>query len=108
MVAFVVEKPPNLSCRKGSSPAKKNKLFKNAPAIHDKDTPDQWRSIAEAVGDGTSVEEVKKRYEILMDDIRFIESDEVLLPRYLTDESSIINEDISISNAGIRLEDLKL
>ncbi|KAI9165812.1 hypothetical protein LWI28_020890 [Acer negundo] len=78
--------------------AKKNKLFENALAIHDKDTPDRWQSIAEAVGSGTSVEEVKRRFEILMDDIRVIESDESLIPNYLTHEISNINEDIDISD----------
>ncbi|KAK4840269.1 hypothetical protein QYF36_004304 [Acer negundo] len=88
--------------------AKKNKLFENALAIHDKDTPDRWQSIAEAVGSGTSVEEVKRRFEILMDDIRVIESDESLIPNYLTHEISNINEDIDISDEVQRLEDLKL
>ncbi|KAL5752671.1 hypothetical protein ACOSP7_022867 [Xanthoceras sorbifolium] len=69
--------------------AKQNKLFENALAVHDKDTPDRWRCIAEAVGGETSAEEVKLRYEILIDDIRCIESDEVPLPDYyFTDESS--------------------
>lgn len=54
--------------------AKKNKLFENALAIYDKDTPDRWQIIAKIVG-GTSEEEVKRRYEMLVDDIKSIESE---------------------------------
>ncbi|GLU04445.1 hypothetical protein SLE2022_215910 [Rubroshorea leprosula] len=60
---------------------KQNKLFENALAIYDKDTPDRWQNLARAVG-GKSVEEVKKHYEILVEDIRQIESGQVPLPNY--------------------------
>ncbi|KAL9378528.1 hypothetical protein Peur_029863 [Populus x canadensis] len=53
----------------------KNKLFENALAIYDKDSPDRWRNIAGFVGE-TTEEEVKKQYEILLDDIKRIESDQ--------------------------------
>lgn len=61
--------------------AKKNKLFENALAIYDEDTADRWQIIAKIVG-GTSDEEVKRRYEMLVEDIKSIESDKVPLPDY--------------------------
>ncbi|KAG5241233.1 protein RADIALIS [Salix suchowensis] len=67
--------------------AEQNKLFENALAIYDKDTPDRWRHIAEIV-EGATEEEVKKRYEILLDDIKSIESDKVPLPIYKNEGSS--------------------
>ncbi|KAK8696208.1 hypothetical protein V6N13_001345 [Hibiscus sabdariffa] len=60
---------------------KQNKLFENALAIYDKDTPDRWQKLARAVGDKT-VEEVKLHYEILLEDIKQIESGNVPLPPY--------------------------
>ncbi|XP_059659127.1 protein RADIALIS-like 3 [Cornus florida] len=61
--------------------AKQNKLFENTIAIYDKDTPDRWHNIAKAVG-GKSVEEVKMQYEMLLSDIKCIESGKVPLPNY--------------------------
>ncbi|MBA0878843.1 hypothetical protein Goshw_005452 [Gossypium schwendimanii] len=53
--------------------AKQNKLFEKALAKYDKDTPDRWHNIAKAVA-GKSVEEVKLHYEILVRDLKDIES----------------------------------
>ncbi|KAK8567215.1 hypothetical protein V6N13_005126 [Hibiscus sabdariffa] len=61
---------------------KQNKLFENALAIYDQDTPDRWQKLARAVGDKT-VEEVKLHYEILLEDIKQIESGNVPLPPYV-------------------------
>ncbi|GLT92120.1 hypothetical protein SLE2022_099740 [Rubroshorea leprosula] len=60
---------------------KQNKLFENALAIYDKDTPDRWINLARAVG-GKSVEEVKRHYDMLVEDINQIESGQVPLPNY--------------------------
>ncbi|XP_050212657.1 protein RADIALIS-like 3 [Mercurialis annua] len=60
---------------------KQNKLFENALAIYDKDTPDRWQNLARAVG-GKTVEDVKRHYEMLVDDIREIEAGHVPLPNY--------------------------
>ncbi|KAG6767934.1 hypothetical protein POTOM_026825 [Populus tomentosa] len=78
----------------------KNKLFENALAIYDKDSPDRWRNIARFVGE-TTEEEVKKQYEILLDDIKRIESDQVPLPNYKNHEESI-KENSIMSNEGDR------
>ncbi|KAJ8764406.1 hypothetical protein K2173_006146 [Erythroxylum novogranatense] len=73
--------------------AKQNKLFEEALAIYDKDTPDRWRIIANIVGD-TTEEEVKRRYQILVDDVKHIESDRIPLPDY-KEEPSISESDIN-------------
>ncbi|XP_031095250.1 protein RADIALIS-like 4 [Ipomoea triloba] len=61
--------------------AKQNKRFENALAVYDKDTPDRWRNLARAVG-GKTEEEVKRHYEMLVEDINHIESGKVPLPKY--------------------------
>lgn len=52
-----------------------------ALAKFEKDTPDRWHNVARAVG-GKSVEEVKRRYELLVRDVNDIESGRYPLPRY--------------------------
>ncbi|XP_059647667.1 protein RADIALIS-like 4 [Cornus florida] len=70
------------SRRSGSSwTAQQNKLFEKALAQYDKDTPDRWQNVARAVG-GKSTEEVKRHYEILLEDLRRIESGHVPIPKY--------------------------
>nr|QSD99786.1 MYB family transcription factor [Melilotus albus] len=60
--------------------AKQNKRFENALAMLDKDTPDRWQKLARAVG-GKTVE-VKRHYEMLVEDVRQIEEGHVPLPNY--------------------------
>ncbi|KAG5033880.1 hypothetical protein AAZX31_04G031300 [Glycine max] len=60
---------------------KQNKRFENALAIFDKDTPDRWHTVARAVG-GKTVEEVKRHYEKLVEDVKKIEEGHVPLPNY--------------------------
>ncbi|KAG8501990.1 hypothetical protein CXB51_000224 [Gossypium anomalum] len=67
----------------GSWTAKQNKDFERALAVYDKDTPDRWYNVAKAVG-GKTVEEVKKHYELLLEDVRHIESGRVPFPDYWT------------------------
>ncbi|KAL1810135.1 hypothetical protein DCAR_0729806 [Daucus carota subsp. sativus] len=76
--------PSSLSSSRSSSchwTPKQNKLFEKALAKYDKDTPDRWHNIARAVGDKTA-EEVKRHYEILVEDLRHIESGTVPFPSY--------------------------
>lgn len=61
--------------------AKQNKQFENALAIYDKDTPDRWHNLAKAVT-GKTVEEVKRHYELLVEDLDHIESGKIPLPNY--------------------------
>lgn len=59
----------------------RNKQFEKALALYDKDTPDRWQNVAKAVG-GKSAEEVRRHYEILVQDLINIESGQVPLPNY--------------------------
>ncbi|PIA52669.1 hypothetical protein AQUCO_01000499v1 [Aquilegia coerulea] len=61
--------------------SKQNKLFEEALAIYDKNTPDRWHNIAKAVG-GKTVDEVKRQYELLVEDVRQIEAGKVPFPNY--------------------------
>ncbi|KAH7848021.1 hypothetical protein Vadar_032906 [Vaccinium darrowii] len=62
--------------------AKQNKLFENALAMYEQDTADRWEKIAKAVGGGKTVEEVKSHYEMLVEDVKQIESGQVPFPYY--------------------------
>ncbi|XP_050366488.1 protein RADIALIS-like 6 [Argentina anserina] len=66
---------------------KQNKLFEKALAVYDKDTQDRWHNVAKAVG-GKSAEEVKRHYEILVQDLMHIESGQVAIPNYRNTGSS--------------------
>ncbi|CAA2998992.1 RADIALIS-like 1 [Olea europaea subsp. europaea] len=67
--------------------AKENKEFEKALAMYDRDTPDRWANVARAVG-GKTPEEVKRHYEILVEDVKYIESGQVPLPNYKTTAGS--------------------
>ncbi|KAJ7958027.1 Protein RADIALIS-like [Quillaja saponaria] len=60
---------------------KQNKMFENALAIYDEDSPDRWHNLARAVG-GKTVEEVKRHYEKLVEDVKQIEAGQVPIPNY--------------------------
>ncbi|MCD7463121.1 hypothetical protein HAX54_049995 [Datura stramonium] len=59
----------------GSWTAKQNKAFEKALAVYDKETRDRWSNVAKAVG-GKTAEEVKRHYEILVQDVFYIETGE--------------------------------
>jgi hypothetical protein len=61
--------------------AKQNKQFEQALAAYDEETPDRWHNIARAVG-GKSADEVKRYYELLVEDVRHIEAGRVPFPAY--------------------------
>lgn len=63
--------------------AQENKAFERALAVYDQDTPDRWANVARAIG-GRSAEEVKKHYDVLVEDIKYIESGNVPFPKYRT------------------------
>lgn len=58
--------------------ARQNKLFERALAVYDRETPDRWQNVANMVG--KSVDEVKRHYEILKEDVRRIEHGQVAFP----------------------------
>ena len=62
--------------------AKQNKMFENALAIYEKDTPDRWQNLAKAVGGNKTVDDVKKHYEKLVEDLKMIEDGLVPVPNY--------------------------
>ncbi|KAK9074040.1 hypothetical protein SSX86_006637 [Deinandra increscens subsp. villosa] len=69
----------------GSWTAKQNKDFEEALAVFDKDTPDRWHNIAKAVG-GKTAEEVKRHYDLLVEDLKLIHDGHVPSPNYKTVE----------------------
>ncbi|KAG7646887.1 Protein RADIALIS-like 5 [Arabidopsis thaliana] len=80
--------------------SKQNKMFERALAVYDKDTPDRWQNVAKAVG-SKSAEEVKRHYDILVEDLMNIEQDLVPLPKYKT-------VDVGSKSRGINDFDLRL
>ncbi|KAG5526651.1 hypothetical protein RHGRI_032801 [Rhododendron griersonianum] len=70
------------SVRGSSWTPQQNKQFEQALARFDRDTPDRWQNVARAVGGGKSAEEVKRHYNILLEDLRRIESGRVPVPNY--------------------------
>ncbi|KAF8114371.1 hypothetical protein N665_0039s0130 [Sinapis alba] len=79
---------------------KQNKIFERALAVYDKDTPDRWQNVAKAVGN-KSAEEVKRHYDILVEDLMNIEQDLVPLPKYKTVD--VRSKSRGISNYDLRL-----
>ncbi|XP_023547022.1 protein RADIALIS-like 3 [Cucurbita pepo subsp. pepo] len=61
--------------------SKQNKVFENALTVYDKDSPDRWQNLASSVG-GKTAEEVKRHYEMLVEDVHNIETGRVPLPNY--------------------------
>ncbi|BFG33961.1 hypothetical protein CerSpe_202350 [Prunus speciosa] len=58
-----------------------NKMFENALAVHDKDTPDRWLKVA-AMIPGKTAMDVMKQYEELEVDVGKIEAGLVPIPGY--------------------------
>ncbi|KAK6253124.1 hypothetical protein QUC31_014844 [Theobroma cacao] len=64
-----------------------DKAFENALATYAEDSSDRWEKIAADVP-GKTLEEIKKHYELLEDDVSRIESGCVPLPSYNSLEGS--------------------
>lgn len=64
-----------------------NKLFENALAVYDKDTPDRWLKVAEMIP-GKTVGDVVKQYKELVVDISNIEAGLIPIPGYSTSTTS--------------------
>ncbi|KAF8379130.1 hypothetical protein HHK36_028559 [Tetracentron sinense] len=60
-----------------------NKLFENALAEFDLDTPDRFEKIASRVP-GKTIDQIVKHYESLVEDIEFIDSGHYPIPDYVT------------------------
>lgn len=63
-----------------------NKQFEKALVLYGEERPDRWHNIAKEVGD-KSVEEVKRHYAILLEDVSRIESGHVPIPEYKFSEN---------------------
>ncbi|KAK1265626.1 Transcription factor DIVARICATA [Acorus gramineus] len=61
--------------------SQENKLFENALAIHDKETPDRWHKVAAMIR-GKSAEDVRKHYHNLEMDVSDIEAGLIPIPGY--------------------------
>eukprot|EP00250_Pteridium_aquilinum_P033639 c5982_g1_i1 orf=392-1360(+) len=57
------------------------KLFENALCVHDRDTDDRWENVAGMVP-GKDADEVKRHYELLVEDVKNIDLGKVILPLY--------------------------
>lgn len=60
-----------------------NKLFENALALFDENTPDRWQKVA-AMVPGKSVGDVIRQYKELEDDVSSIEAGLIPVPGYAT------------------------
>ncbi|OIW07534.1 hypothetical protein TanjilG_14480 [Lupinus angustifolius] len=81
-----------------------NKLFENALALYDKDTPDRWLSVA-AMIPGKTVADVIKQYKELEEDVSVIEAG--LFPVHGYSTSSFTLEEVELNNHGFdRFEQL--
>ncbi|KAL2317517.1 hypothetical protein Fmac_031393 [Flemingia macrophylla] len=60
-----------------------NKLFENALAVYDKETPDRWHKVAEMIP-GKSVVDVIRQYKELEVDVNNIEAGLIPVPGYST------------------------
>ncbi|KAL2460119.1 Protein RADIALIS-like 2 [Abeliophyllum distichum] len=85
--------------------AKENKAFEKALAEYDQDTPDRWANVARAVG-GKTPEDVKRHYEILVEDVKNIESGQVPFPKYTTTTDGSRGSNINAEEQ--RMKNLKL
>ncbi|PKA63123.1 Transcription factor DIVARICATA [Apostasia shenzhenica] len=65
----------------GNWTQQENKLFENALAHFDRDTPDRWEKVAEMIP-GKTVEDVKSHYQDLEEDVSYIEAGLIPFPGY--------------------------
>ncbi|KNA08640.1 hypothetical protein SOVF_160800, partial [Spinacia oleracea] len=70
--------------------AKQNKQFERALALYDTDTKDRWQNVARLV-EGKSADEVKRHYEILLEDLNRIEAGRVPIPNYRQSSGNSMN-----------------
>uniref|UniRef100_A0A9I9DS52 Myb-like domain-containing protein n=1 Tax=Cucumis melo TaxID=3656 RepID=A0A9I9DS52_CUCME len=84
-----------------------NKAFERALAVFDKDTPDRWLNVANAVGGGKTPDEVKRHFDRLVEDVKHIESGRVPFPKY-TSSSSSSSAPRTSSNANIKDQEQRM
>lgn len=87
IVTFSLAMASNSNSNSNSNPwsVKENKEFEKALAVYDKEeSPERWAKVAKAVGSGRTVEEVKRHYQVLVEDIKYIENGKLPFPNYTT------------------------
>lgn len=72
---------------------KENKRFENALAMigTEEISEEGWEKVAKSVGNGKTVEDVKRHYERLVEDVKLIEQGLVPLPNYSNITSTSYN-----------------
>ena len=63
---------------------KENKMFEEALAYYGVSAPNLWEKVASAMGGTKSAEEVRRHFQILVDDVNSIEHGRVPFPKYKT------------------------
>eukprot|EP00249_Psilotum_nudum_P016605 c25902_g1_i1 orf=344-1360(+) len=66
------------------------KVFENALAVHDQDTPDRWENIA-ALVPGMNAASVKDHYDLLVEDVDGIDAGRIPLPLYFFPSLSAVD-----------------
>ncbi|RRT38692.1 hypothetical protein B296_00053595 [Ensete ventricosum] len=79
---------------------KQNKMFEKALAVFDEGTPDRWHKIARAVGGKTS-DEVRRHYELLVEDLRRIEKGHFSYPDCLSSGNTMITKLSILSRVAV-------
>ncbi|KAF6997653.1 hypothetical protein CFC21_013857 [Triticum aestivum] len=64
--------------------SKENKMFEEALAYYGVSSPNLWEKVASAMGGTKSAEEVRRHFQILVDDINNIEHGRIPFPKYKT------------------------
>ncbi|KAG6552529.1 hypothetical protein Mapa_005949 [Marchantia paleacea] len=62
--------------------SEQDKLFENALAVYDEDSPNRWDNVASMVP-GKDAADVMKHYELLTEDVTSIDAGRVALPSYI-------------------------
>ncbi|CAM6096690.1 unnamed protein product [Calypogeia fissa] len=73
--------PAALEAATPSWSAEQDKLFEKALAVYDQDDDTRWENVASMVA-GKDAEEVKRHYELLLQDVTAIDAGRVALPSY--------------------------
>lgn len=77
--------------------AGQNKLFENALAVHNANTEDRWDKVAELV-EGKTAEDVKRHYDVLVEDVDGIEAGRIPLPKYASLGAAITKRNAPVSH----------
>ncbi|XP_038902123.1 protein RADIALIS-like 2 [Benincasa hispida] len=92
----------------GSWTPNQNKAFERALAVFDKDTPDRWLNVANAVGGGKTADEVKRHFDLLVEDVKHIESGRVPFPNYTSTSTPATSDNGNLNDQEQRMRNLKL